>query len=227
MTDLRLFKRVLCVLAAGLVVVACSSSSKSSSSSPTTSGSQSSAGSTGSTGSTGSPGSTGSAGAAAATGSPIVIGGICTCTGGLTGNNPGAFDPYKAWVNTVNAQGGINSHPVKFIGIDDKNNPGLSVAAAHTLVQSDHVIAIVDTTGLDEGWASYVQGANVPVVGSGNSSTPFFMNPDFYSEGQTEDALVSLDHRSRQDCRVQERRPHLLRRGRSVPGGDRPAQGRR
>ena len=118
-----------------------------------------------------------------------MIGGICTCTGGLTGNNPGAFDPYKAWVSTVNAQGGINSHPVKFIGIDDKNNPGLSVAAAHTLVQSDHVIAIVDTTGLDEGWASYVQAANVPVVGSGNSSTPFFMNPDFYSEGQTEDAL--------------------------------------
>ena len=118
-----------------------------------------------------------------------MIGGVCECTGPL-GNNPGAFDAYKAWVDTVNASGGINGHPIKFMCFDDKSNPGLSVTDVHTLVQSDHVIAIVDATNVDQGWASYVQSANVPVVGSGNSTTPFFSNPDFYPEGQTQDAVI-------------------------------------
>ena len=98
--------------------------------------------------------------------------------------------PTRPGSDTVNAPGGINGHPVKFIWIDDKSNPGLSVTAVHTLVQTDHAIAIVDATNLDQGWASYVQSANVPVVGSGNSTTPFFTNPDFYSEGQTKDAVL-------------------------------------
>ena len=181
MNNLRQLKRVLCVLAAALMLVACSSSSKSSSSSPTTSGSQSASQST-------SQQSTGSA-AAAPTGSPIVIGGICQCTGPLL-NNPGQFDPYKAWIDTVNASGGINGHPLKFVYFDDKSNPGVSITDVHTLVQSDHVIAIVDATNVDQGWASYVQSAGVPVVGSGNSTTPFYSNPDFYPEGQTQDAVL-------------------------------------
>ena len=87
-----------------------------------------------------------------------MVGGICQCTGPL-GNNPGEFDPYKAWIDTVNASGGINGHPIRFVSFDDKSNPGLSVNDVHTLVQSDHVIAIVDATAEDQGWASYVQGA--------------------------------------------------------------------
>jgi branched-chain amino acid transport system substrate-binding protein len=117
-----------------------------------------------------------------------LIGGICQCTGPLT-NNPGEFDPYKAWIDTVNASGGINGHPIRFVFFDDKSNPGLSVNDVHTLVQSDHVIAILDATAEDQGWASYVQGASIPVVGSGNSTTPFYANPDFYPEGQTQDAV--------------------------------------
>src|SRR4029077_8467892 len=105
--------------------------------------------------------STGSA-AAAPTGSPIVIGVMCQCTGPLL-TNPGQFDPYKAWIDTVNASGGINGHPLKFVYFDDKSNPGVSITDVHTLVQTDHVIAIVDATNVDQGWASYVQSAGVPV----------------------------------------------------------------
>ena len=118
-----------------------------------------------------------------------MIGGVCSCTSPL-GNNPDLFEPYKAWVNTVNASGGINGHPVKFITFDDKSNPGLSVNDVHTLVQTDHVIALVDSTNLDQGWASYLQSTGVPAVGSGNSTMPFYTNPDFYPEGQTQDAVL-------------------------------------
>jgi branched-chain amino acid transport system substrate-binding protein len=181
----RVIKRIFCVLGVALAVAACSSSSKSGSGSQPTSQATTGSATTGSAGSA-ATGSTGSA----ATGSPIVIGGVCSCTGPL-GNFPNEMDAYKAWVDTVNASGGINGHQVKFISIDDQGNPGNSEAAVKTLVQSDHAIALVDLTNLDEGWASYVQSANVPVIGAGNSTTPFFMNPDFYPEGQTEDALFA------------------------------------
>jgi branched-chain amino acid transport system substrate-binding protein len=102
---------------------------------------------------------------------------------------PHLMNAYRAWVDTVNASGGINGHPVKFISIDDHGSPAQSVTAATTLVQSDHAIAIVDETNTDEAWASFVKSANVPVVGGDTSTTPFMTNPDFYPEGQTEDAL--------------------------------------
>jgi branched-chain amino acid transport system substrate-binding protein len=175
-------KRLICLVAAVLAVAACSSSSKAGTASQSTS-----QGTTGSAPTASAP--TGSAGSAA-TGSPIVIGGVCSCTGPL-GNFPNEFDAYRAWVDTVNASGGINGHSVKFVSIDDHGNPGTSQSAVKTLVQSDHAIALVDLTNLDEGWASYVQSAKIPVVGAGNSTTPFFTNPDFYPEGQTEDALFA------------------------------------
>ena len=176
--NFRLLKRTSWVLAGALVLVACSSSSKSASTSPTTSSSsqQSTA-----------PSATSAA--PTATGAAIVIGGVCSCTSPL-GNTSDSFEPYKAWVNTVNAAGGINGHPVKFTFIDDKSNPALSVAGVHTLIQNDHAIAIVDATGVDQGWASYVESANVPVVGSGTSSNTFFTSPDFYPEGQTMDSVI-------------------------------------
>ncbi len=166
-----------CLIGAALAVAACSSSSKTGSGSAPTSQAPTGSAATG-------PAAT------VATGSPIVVGGVCSCTGPL-GNFPNEFDAYRAWVDTVNGSGGISGHPVKFVSIDDHGNPGDSESAVKTLIQSDHAIAIVDLTNDDEGWASYVQSANVPVVGAGNSSTPFFTNPDFYPEGQTEDALFA------------------------------------
>ena len=171
---IRLF---FCLIAGVFAVAACSSSSKTGSGSPSTSPATSGSAATGS-------------GAPVATGAPIVIGGVCSCTSPL-GNFPNELDAYRAWVDSVNAAGGINGHPVKFVSIDDHANPGTSQAAVKTLVESDHAIALVDLSNVDEGWASYVQSAKVPVVGAGESSTPFFTNPDFYPEGQTEDALFA------------------------------------
>ena len=113
-----------------------------------------------------------------------------TCTSPL-GNTSDASSAYKAWVDTVNAAGGINGHPVKFTYHSmTKSNPGLSVADVKTLIENDHAIAIVDASSVDQGWASYVESKNVPVVGSGNSSNPFFQSPDFYPEGQTMDSVI-------------------------------------
>jgi ABC-type branched-subunit amino acid transport system substrate-binding protein len=37
---------------------------------------------------------------------------------------------YKAWVNTVNASGGINGHQIHLITEDDASNPGTSASEA-------------------------------------------------------------------------------------------------
>jgi branched-chain amino acid transport system substrate-binding protein len=169
--------RGLCVIGVVAVVAACSSSKHSSSgSSPT---SPSSAGSQSSTGSS----------AAQATGAPIKVGVVCSCSGPFgPGILPG-LDVYKAWVNSVNASGGINGHQIQLITEDDGSNPGTSATDAQTLI-SDHVVAIANMSNFDQTWASAVQSAGVPVVGTNTTETTFFTNPDFYAEGQTSDTLI-------------------------------------
>ncbi len=159
MPQLQKVLRTVCAAAAvALIVGACSSG-----------------GSSGSTAASSQPG-----------GSPIKIGAICSCSGALSAE--GTALAYKAWVETTNAAGGINGHPVQLTLDDDAGNPGKSTTFAHSLV-SKHVLAIVDITNNDETWASYVASAHIPVIGAGTSTTPMYTNPDFYSEGQTEDAL--------------------------------------
>jgi branched-chain amino acid transport system substrate-binding protein len=103
--------------------------------------------------------------------------------------NVPAEDEYKAWANTVNANGGISGHPVQLIVKDDANSPGTSLVDIQSMI-SDHVVAIADTSNFDEAWAKTVQAANIPVVGGYSSGLPFGTNPDFYPEGQTNDSAI-------------------------------------
>jgi branched-chain amino acid transport system substrate-binding protein len=125
----------------------------------------------------------GSAAASAA----IKVGILCSCSGALGSNDVPKEDVYRAWADTVNAAGGINGHPVQLIAEDDGSNPGTSFSDAKTLI-SDHVAAILDITNFDTTWASAVAEANIPVVGSNVFDAPFYENPDFYPEGQTNDS---------------------------------------
>jgi branched-chain amino acid transport system substrate-binding protein len=92
-------------------------------------------------------------------------------------------------VNTVNGSGGINGHQIELITKDDASNPGTSATEAQDLI-SAHVDAIANMSNFDQTWASAVQAAGIPVVGTNVTETPFFTNPDFYAEGQTSDTLI-------------------------------------
>jgi branched-chain amino acid transport system substrate-binding protein len=120
---------------------------------------------------------------------PIKIGFIGS-TSSAQGSSGSVVQPaYSAWVDKVNAGGGINGHRVQMIFKDDQENPSTAIAEVHELVEQDHVIAIVDGTDLDSGWASYVQQQHVPVIGGILANLTFISNPDFFPEGQTEDSL--------------------------------------
>lgn len=174
---------ILAVTVAALAA-ACSSTNSSSTSSPSSAGS--SAASTGAAGSSSSSGS-----AAGTSGSDLVIGTIGAFSG--PSGEPSHLAGLQAWVDSVNASGGINGRQVKLIVEDDQGNATTSQADIRQLVQVDHVLAIVspEASGTESGWASYVQQQHVAVVG-GEADTPtWFTNPDFFPSGST--VLTSLE----------------------------------
>jgi branched-chain amino acid transport system substrate-binding protein len=144
-----------------------------------------------SAGSTTSPTAATSSPAVAASGSDLVIGTIGNFSGPSA--QPEHLAGLQAWVDSVNASGGIKGRQVKLIVQDDQGDATKSQADIRQLVQVDHVLAIVspEAGGTESGWASYVQQNHVAVVG-GQADTPvWFTNPSFFPSGAT--VLTSLE----------------------------------
>jgi branched-chain amino acid transport system substrate-binding protein len=139
-----------------LALAGCGSSNNSSSSSAAGGGSSSAAtssaaGNTGTSGgSTGTSGGGGTASASLsscgpkpgqkATGTPINIGTIDTHQPGTDFTD--GPNMIQAYFNCVNDNGGVNGHPLKLFVELDQTQPAQITAAAHKLIQSDHVVAI-------------------------------------------------------------------------------------
>jgi len=133
------------------VLAGCGSSSSSHSSSSTTPAASTSSAASSTSAASSSSGTTPAASASAtsscgpkpgvkATGSPINIGTIDTHQPGTDfTDGPNMINAYFA---CVNANGGINGHPLKLFVELDQTNPAQITADAKQLIQSDHVVAI-------------------------------------------------------------------------------------
>lgn len=120
---------------------------------------------------------------AASSKSAIVIGNIGSYTGPESASIGPAESVIKAWATDLNANGGINGHPVKLIVLDDGGNPTTALSDAKELVQ-DNVVAIVGEISLvDTAWASVAEAAGVPVIGGQPFTDPFLTNADFFPSG--------------------------------------------
>ena len=149
----------------------------------------SSSGTSASTSTSTSAASSGSA--VAASGSDLVIGTIGNFSGPSA--QPEHLAGLQAWVDSVNASGGIKGRQIKLIAEDDQGDATKSQAEIRQLVQVDHVLAVVspEAGGTESGWASYAQQQHVAVVG-GQADTPeWFTNPAFFPSGAT--VLTSLE----------------------------------
>jgi len=124
-------------------------------------------------------------------GDPIVVGSICSCSGVQASTLGRVKDVNDAWAKAVNANGGINGHPVKMIVKDDGGQPAKGLAAAKELIESEKVVAIVGEVSLTEGaWEKYVSGKGVPVVGGLAIAAPFLTNPDFFASGSSQPVVT-------------------------------------
>ena len=132
-----------------------------------------------------------------AAGTPIALGAIAT-------NQPGTSftdipNMAKAYFDCVNANGGINGHPIKYYIETEQTNPAQVAADAKQLVQSDHVLGIVGSTSIIECSVNsgYWQKMGFYVIDSGIApecySTPnsaaVNMGPRYSSDGAVQYAL--------------------------------------
>ena len=132
-----------------------------------------------------------------ATGTPIPLGAIAT-------NQPGTSftdipNMAAAYFACVNANGGINGHPIKLYIQTEQTNPAQIAADAKQLVQTDHVVGIVGNTSILECTInhSYWEKLGYFVVDSGIApecySTPTSaavnMGPRYSSDGAVQYAL--------------------------------------
>ena len=192
-------RTIMLAAAIALAAAGCSSSSSSSSGAASTStpASTSTASGTPSTAAV-STSQCGTKPGVAATGTPIALGAIAT-------NQPGTSftdipNMAKAYFDCVNANGGINGHPIKLFIETEQTNPAQIAADAKQLVQTDKVVGIIGNTSIIECSvdSSYWQKLGYYIIDSGIApecySTPnsaaINMGPRYSSDGAVQYALA-------------------------------------
>ena len=71
-----------------------------------------------------------------------------------------------AYLNRINATGGVNGYKIKYILADDNSTPTGALTAVQKLVQQDNVFAIVEDSSDFFGAEPYALAQGIPVVGS-------------------------------------------------------------
>ncbi len=132
-----------------------------------------------------------------ATGSPINIGTIDTHQPGTDFTD--GPNMIQAYFNCVNDNGGVNGHPLKLFVELDQTQPAQITAAAHKLIQSDHVVAIDGVFDLLECTLdqSYWKGLGIfemdagiaPECWSTPNSAAVNMGPRYSSDGAVQYAI--------------------------------------
>jgi branched-chain amino acid transport system substrate-binding protein len=186
------------LLFAGAVALAAAGCSSSSSTTTSTATSSSPASTATSSATTVNTSQCGTKPGVAATGTPIPLGGIVT-------NQPGTSftdisNMANAYFACVNANGGINGHPIKYYIETEQTNPAQIAADARQLVQTDHVVGIVGNTSIIECSvdSSYWQKLGYYIVDSGiapecystSNSAAVNMGPRYSSDGAVQYALT-------------------------------------
>lgn len=102
-----------------------------------------------------------------AAGEPIVIGSI----NGVTGPDDfsSSAKAAQAYFNCVNASGGINGRPIKYVTADDQWRPDVAAQVATKLVKDDKVVAMIGSNSIIECMvnAPLYERENVMVIGIG------------------------------------------------------------
>ena len=161
------------LVGAVLLLAGCGSSNSSSSSSSAAPSGAASTSATTSASSTSASSSTSACGkkpGVKATGTPIPIGTIDTKQPGTDfSDGPNMI---TAYYNCVNANGGVNGHPVKLYVIYDQTQPAQVAAAAKKLIQQDHVVGIVGVFDLLECTIDQAYWKQLGIIGDGRGHRP-------------------------------------------------------
>ena len=148
------------VLAAALGVAACSSSSSSSPSSGAT--------------------ASGTSAAAAPKGAVIKIGVIGSLTGSQASSSDQGATVAPAWAAWINANGGIDGHPVQVIVMDDKGDPATAQAAGQQFIADGVSAIIVSSDNLVSAFDSAAIAKGIPLISGAANSTDWYSKPGMF-----------------------------------------------
>ncbi|MGB9112449.1 MAG: ABC transporter substrate-binding protein [Acidimicrobiales bacterium] len=96
----------------------------------------------------------------------ILVGGLASLTGPLPADFAPAIAGAQAYFDTINASGGVNGRRIDLAyRIDDQSNPSTDAAAARTLVEQDHVFAVVPVATPSFAGGPFLASHDVPTFG--------------------------------------------------------------
>ena len=167
----------------------------------------------------------------AATGTPINLGAIVTDQPGVSFTD--VANMAQAYFSCVNANGGIDGHPIKYFVKTEQTSASQIASEAKQLVQSDHVVGIVGNTSVIECSvdSGYWQSLGYDIIDSGiapecystPNSAPVNMGPRYSSDGAVQYALtqhpdkIVFDQGSSPDNAYIEGGPNALAAAAKVP----------
>jgi branched-chain amino acid transport system substrate-binding protein len=133
----------------------------------------------------------------AATGTPIKLGAIATKQPGTDFTD--IPNMAKAYFDCVNANGGINGHPIQYSIETEQTDPAQAASLAHKLIQTDKVVGIVGNTSIIECAVNhkYYEQQGYYIIDSGiapecygtSNSAPVNMGPRYSSDGAVQYAI--------------------------------------
>ena len=190
----------LLAIAGAVAITGCGSSKSTTSAAPGASSSAASSASTSTSGGSSTSVNTSQCGpkpGVAATGTPIVLGAINTKQPGTDFTD--ISNMAKAYFACVNANGGVNGHPVQLQLQTEATQPPQIAAASKLLVQTDHVLGIAGTSSILECTIdhSYWEKLGYKAIAAGIApecySTPNYadvnMGPRYSSDGAVQYAI--------------------------------------
>jgi branched-chain amino acid transport system substrate-binding protein len=126
--------------------------------------------------------------------STVNVGNIGNYSGVLGAVAVGGRQAVEAAVAELNQCGGLDGHQVKLFSADDQGDPSLASSDFESMVQDDHIIALVGPIMYLEANAlvPLVPKYGVPVIGGDNDNDQlYWSNPIVFPEGTSFDQLIA------------------------------------
>jgi hypothetical protein len=99
----------------------------------------------------------------------------------------------QAWVQWMNARGGMYCHPLRYFIADDGADPSRNQALVQQMVEQNHVIAFVQMDAPLEGQASvsYLEQKQIPVIGTETGSPWAYTSPMYFPQASSGVNLIT------------------------------------
>ena len=98
--------------------------------------------------------------------SKVVVGGVASLTGPIPEHFAPIFDGVNVYMDMINAEGGVDGRKIEFgYPLDDGSNASQDTDQVRTLVEQDHVFAVVGVGTPSFAGASYLVANDVPTFG--------------------------------------------------------------